>query len=200
MMEKKILVADIETTGFLWQEGSIVEIGIVELNLNTGDCEIIFESLCKEEILNSKHRKSPLGWIFDNSTLTVEDVRKAPRFEDIKESVQDIISGCKLGCTAFNRSFDIDFLKSRDIKFHLLQPCPMQLCINILKLDPTEKMKKWKMNIKYKTPNAEEAYNFFFPGENYVEMHRAPDDAWHEAKVVYELYKKGVFKLFSINK
>lgn len=43
---KKILVLDLETTGFLNENGKIVEIGIVELDLDTGDCKIIYNQVC----------------------------------------------------------------------------------------------------------------------------------------------------------
>lgn len=35
----------------------------------------------------------------------------------------------------------------------------------------------------------------FFPAITYNECHRGADDAKHEALIVYELYKLGVFKL-----
>ena len=200
-MDKKILIIDIETTGFLKQGGSIVEIGIVELNLDTGQRKILFGSLCREKILTSAHRKHPFGWIFENSTLTVREVREAPSFESIKNVVQSIINDYTLGCTAFNRSFDVHFLKDRGFRFPLLQPCPMQVCTNVLKLAPTERMRKYKPNIRYKTPNVEEAYNFFFPSEEsgyYIESHRAPDDAFHEAGIVYKLFVNGHYKLKTI--
>jgi DNA polymerase III epsilon subunit-like protein len=37
-------IVDIETTGFLNQGGKIVEIGIVELNISTGERKVLFES------------------------------------------------------------------------------------------------------------------------------------------------------------
>ena len=57
----KILVIDIETTGFQKQGGSIVEVGIVELDLETGKAEIIFDSLCRESILSERHFEEPMG-------------------------------------------------------------------------------------------------------------------------------------------
>ena len=37
------------------------------------------------------------------------------------------------------------------------------------------------------------AWQHFFPGVDYIEQHRGADDAVHEAQIVYELYKLGVF-------
>lgn len=84
----KILVLDIETTGFLNQGGSIVEIGIVELCLSTGNTQIIFDSLLREDILTAKHREEPMGWIFRNSDLTPEAVRVAPPASKVLTQVQ----------------------------------------------------------------------------------------------------------------
>ena len=46
-----------------------------------------------------------------------------------------------------------------------------------------------------KWPKVEEAWEHFFPDVAYIEQHRGADDAVHEAKIVYELYKIGVFTL-----
>ena len=35
----------------------------------------------------------------------------------------------------------------------------------------------------------------FLPGTNYIEAHRALDDARHEALIAYELYKLGKFRV-----
>lgn len=201
-MKNKILVLDIETTGFLTRGGSIVEIGIVELNLDNGEINIIYDSLCRETILNASHReyldyklkgleppKTAKGWIFGNSDLDPEDVRKAPLFERVKVEVQDIINKYPNGVTAFNKRFDLDFLKDRGIIINKELPCPMLLSTPICKLP--------NMNgfSDYKWPKVEEAYKFFFPGSEYIEEHRGADDAKHEAQIVYELYKRGIFKI-----
>jgi DNA polymerase-3 subunit epsilon len=41
----------------------------------------------------------------------------------------------------------------------------------------------------------QEAYDFFFGKTDYIETHRGADDAFHEAEIVYELYKRGIFKI-----
>jgi len=183
---KKILILDIETTGFLNQGGSIVEIGIVSLDLDTGKITEVFESLVKEKILTGKHRKEPFGWIFNNSDLTVEDVRNAPGETEVFLQVQAILNKYPLGCTAFNKKFDFDFLKSRRIGIKEL-PCPMILSTDICKLPGRYDSYKW--------PKVEEAFSHFFPDIEYTEKHRGLDDAKHEAMIVYKLYQDCVFKL-----
>lgn len=185
---KKILVLDIETTGFLQKKGSIVEIGIVELNLENGEVKEVYDSLCKESIFSENHTKEPFGWIFQNSDLKPEDVENAPDFEIVKKEVQDILDLYPLGCTAFNNAFDFGYLKDRGIIIKAL-PCPMKLSTDICKL-PHRNGRSG-----YKWPKVEEAFDHFFPDNNYTEKHRGADDAFHEAMIVYELYKLGVFKL-----
>lgn len=188
-MEKKILILDIETTFFLKPGGSIVEIGIVELNLDNGEIKTIYDSLCREEILTARHRSKPFGWIFDNSDLTPAMVRAAPAFDKVAAEVQDIINKYPIGCTAFNNVFDFDFLEDRGIKFQTKLPCPMKLSTPICKLPNRNGYRG------YKWPSVEEAFKFFFPDIDYKEKHRGADDAKHEAMIVYKLYEMGVFNL-----
>lgn len=50
-------------------------------------------------------------------------------------------------------------------------------------------------NRGFKWPKVPEAYEFFFGKTGYIESHRGADDAFHEADIVYELFKRGVFKI-----
>lgn len=185
---KKILVLDIETTGFLKQGGSIVEIGITELDLSNGATKIIYDSLCKEDILTAKHREEPFGWIFKNSNLSIAKLREAPSFEQVKKEVQSILDSYPLGVTAYNKSFDFGFLRDRELKFKEL-PCPMILSTDICKLPSLRGYGG------YKWPKVEEAFAHFFPGLNYIEKHRGADDSKHEAMIVYKLYTLGIFNV-----
>ncbi len=205
-MAKEILVLDIETTGFQYQKsdkiingkryvspgGCIVEIGIVKLNLETGHINAIFDSLCREKRLNALHLQEPYGWIFENSDLTPEELRKAPMLDDIAIEVQTIINDFPLGITAFNKKFDFPYLESRGFTFPNILECPMMLSKDIVKAKFKNDKKGTGAN---KFPSVEEAYKFFFPESTYIEQHRGADDAVHEAEIVYELYKRGVFKV-----
>ena len=188
MDENKILILDIETTGFLPQGGSIVEIGIVELNLDTGEIIEIFQSLLREKILNWDHGKPPYGWIFKNSDLTLEELRTAPNAYIIFSQVQEILNSYPIGCTAYNNKFDFGFLIDRGLKIKIL-PCPMILSTDICKIPSRDSRSQ------YKWPSVEEAFKFFFPDSEYIEKHRGLDDAKHEAMIVYRLYQDGIFKI-----
>lgn len=187
----KILVIDIKTTNSLNNKGKIVEVGMVELNLSNGKIKTIFSEVCHEKEITKKDCEN--SWIVKNSTLTVELIRKSRRFDIIKPEIQKIINTYPLGCTMYNNVFDFCFLVDRSFVFIKKLPCPMILSTNILKLPP----KTGKTG--YKWPNLDEAYNYFFPEERYTELHRAADDAFHGAKIIYQLCKLGVYKLETIS-
>ena len=182
-----IIVVDIETTGFLNKGGKIVEIGIVKLNLLTGEITPAFNSLVKEEGFGPHHTQGAFGWIFNNSDLTYEEVEAAPSLESQRAEIQALFS--EYHATAFNKAFDFDFLRDRGFTITDL-PCPMKVATPICKL-PNQygySSHKW--------PTVEEAWDHFFGKETgYVEAHRGYDDAAHEAKIVFRLFELGHFEV-----
>lgn len=183
-----IAIVDLETTGFLNQKGLIVEIGIASLNLNNGVITKEFDSLVKEPGFNAAHKTHPYGWIFNNSTLSFEEVEEAPAMKSLFEEIQGVIKKFPAGITAYNAAFDLPFLRSRSFTFKAL-PCPMIAATPVVNLPPTGKRNEPKW------PKVQETWNFLFGNTGYVETHRAIDDAVHEAEIVYELFKRGVYKL-----
>ena len=179
----KIAIIDIETTGFLKAGGKIVEVGIVELNLETGEKKIVFDSVVHERPMTLKEVED--SWILKNSSLTIDDIRYSPQLKNKLEEIQAIIDSYPSGSTAFNNVFDFDFLEDRGIVFPKKLQCPMKLSTDICKIEG-----KYG---KYKWPKVQEAYDFFFGKTDYVEEHRGADDAFHEADIVLELYKRDVF-------
>ena len=183
----KIAVVDIETSGFLNQGGLIVEVGIVGLDLDTGEVFPEFNSIVKEKGFGPKHARNPYGWVFQNSDLEYEDVDNAIALDEVKAEIQAVFDKYPKGATAFNKAFDFSFLQSRGIIINEL-PCAMLSATPVVNLPPNRGFKtpKW--------PKVEEAWNFFFGKDTgYIEAHRAMDDAKHEALIVYELYKRGAF-------
>jgi len=188
-MGKTILVVDIETTGFLNQGGKIVEIGIVKLNLVTGEIKPVFDSLIKESGLDLSHTMGQFGWIFKNSNLKYDEITMAPSLEDCRIELQALFDSYQ--ATVYNKDFDFDFLKDRGFIIEEL-PCPMLLATPILKI------KNRNRYGTFKWPNVEETWRFFFGNTSYVEAHRAIDDAKHEAKIVHQLYRMSQFVVSSI--
>lgn len=182
----KILILDIETTGFLQKGGKIVEIGLVELCLETGSKKIVFDEVCHEKgITLDEVSKS---WIVENSTLTVEQIRNSPSLDNLRPIVQELLDKYTDGATAFNNDFDFGFFEDRGFTFPKKLACPMKLSTDICKIPSQREM-------GYKWPKVQEAYDFFFGKTDYIETHRGADDAFHEADIVLELYKRGIFKL-----
>lgn len=141
----------------------------------------------KEPSFTERFRDS---WIFKNSNLTFEEVEKAPTFDEVAQELQAIFN--KYHVTAFNKLFDLSFLKTRNFKIPKELPCIMLTATNHVKIKSF-----WKEDLEeYKWPKVEEAWNFFFPNINYKEAHRAVDDVFHEAKILFKMYKLGYFQFF----
>lgn len=181
----KILIIDIETTGFLNSGGKIVEVGIVELDLTNGDKKVIFDYVCHEKGITADEINN--SWIVKNSTLSLEQIKYSQNFEALKPKIQCIINDYPAGATAFNNVFDFKYIESRGIIFKKKLDCPMKLAVDVCKIK--------KPTGGYKWPNVEEAHKFFFGEVGYVEAHRGADDAFHEADIVYKLFEMGVFKV-----
>ncbi len=186
-MKNKILIIDIETTGFL-PKGEIVEIGIVELDIKTGEKKIIYDQIIKPT--HATKEEIDKSWIVEKGFLKTSDILKGDLIINQIINVQDIIVEYPLGSTAFNNVFDFNFLENEGISFSKKLPCPMKLMTPICKLPHPSGRKG------YKWPSAQEAWEYFF-GKNtgYIEKHRGADDAFHEADVVYALIKRGIFKV-----
>jgi DNA polymerase-3 subunit epsilon len=183
----KAQIVDIETAGFLHNGGAIVELGIVGLDLETGECTVLLDSALLETSIKDEHfTEGTYNWIFKNSTLTPEMVKEAPPAEEVFKQAQAIFNDPDYrGATAFNKAFDFSFLRDRGL-FITGLPCPMLLSTELIKVPfPNGKCCKW--------PKVEEAYGFFFPDKDYRETHRGADDAMREAEIVYELHRRGLF-------
>ena len=180
----KIAVIDIETTGLKPSSDLILEIGTVELDLDTGDTRIIFNSYVREPTFGDEHRNS---WIFNNSNLSFEEVKKAPLLDEFKKELQEIFNSYPL--TAFNKSFDLEFLRERGFDFPQELPCIMLTSTNICKIPHRNN------SPGYKWPKAQEAWDCFFPNTYYNEKHRAADDAIHEAQILFEIYIRGLYPI-----
>lgn len=185
---RKVTVLDIETTGRKPHNGTIVEIGICLLDLDTGEITPIFNSVVREldfEVCHEAH-KVEKSWVFQNSNLTIEEVRKAPLLSEFRDELQIIFD--KYPITAYNKAFDFGFLRDRGFKLAQHAQCPMICATSVLKIPGYYG--------KYKWPSVQEAWGYFYPEDtHYKELHRAYDDAVHEAKIVYALSQKGYWIL-----
>jgi len=183
----RILVIDLETTGFLQSGGKIIEVGIVGLNLETGAKKILFNELCHERPITRKEVED--SWIVKNSTITLEAIQKSKQLIHLKPTIQAVLDKYPAGATAYNNAFDFGFMEDRGFIFPKKLACPMKLSTDICKIPNRNGY------AGYKWPNFEEAHKHFFGETGYVEQHRGADDAFYEADLVYKLYQLGVFKL-----
>lgn len=181
----KILIIDIETTDVSHLKGKIVEIGIVELDLVLGQKKIIFNYVTHEKGITPDEVNN--SWIVKNSDLNLQQIRFSVILDRLKPIVQNILNAYPLGATAFNNPFDFTWMESRGFVFPKKLPDPMRLSTDILKIP--------KQGGGFKWPNVEEAHKHFFGQTGYIEKHRGADDAFHEADIVFALYKMGVFKI-----
>ncbi|MBY9021579.1 MAG: hypothetical protein KGD67_10990 [Candidatus Lokiarchaeota archaeon] len=164
------------------ENGLILEVGIVELSLVTGDTKILFDSLVKEFPFGDIHRNA---WIFNNSDLKFEDFKNAPSLDHVKNQIQEILDQYSL--TAYNNLFDFGFLESRG--FVIKKDIPDIMAV------AKEACRIMRPRGGYKIPKMQEAWDNLFPNTNYIEKHRAVDDAIHEAIILYEMYKRGEYKV-----
>lgn len=181
----KILILDIETTGFLQKGGKIVEVGIVELDLSNGNRKIVYDEVCHERPITKQEVES--SWIVQNSDLTLEAIQYSKQLIHLQAEIQSVLDAYPLGATAFNNAFDFGFMENRGFQFPRKLDCPMKLSTDICKLPSPRGGYKW--------PKVEEAHKYFFGDVGYVEKHRGADDAYWEAEIVYELFKRGIFKV-----
>lgn len=185
LLGKKIGVIDIETTGFFNKGGIIVEVGIVELDVTTGQIKDRFDSVVKEPGLNANHRNA---WIFENSSLTRAEVRDAPFLHDLLARIQVIVDSFDY-VTAYNKAFDFQFLRDRGLVINREVTCPMLAATDILKIPSPSRYRGG-----YKWPKAQEAYDYFFPDLPFTEEHRGLSDARIEAMILTKLIDKGVIE------
>ncbi|MFW9897062.1 MAG: exonuclease domain-containing protein [Candidatus Thorarchaeota archaeon] len=183
-IKDKIAIIDIETTDLKPENGLIIEIGIVELDLRTGEMKILFDSTVKELPFGNIHRNA---WIFYNSDLNFEEVENDPSLDQFNVEIQDIFDRYSL--TAYNTYFDFGFMESRG--FVIKKDIPDIMTV------AKEACKIMYPKGGYKNPKMQEAWDIFFPNSGYSEKHRAVDDAIHEAKMLFEMYKRGDYKIDS---
>jgi DNA polymerase III epsilon subunit-like protein len=174
----EILIVDLETTGWLKAGGQIVEIGIVELNTKTGEKTMLFDSVINP---NQDAETIEKSWIVQKGYMTAKEILEGVQLSDVRDVVQSILNNHPDGITAFNNKFDFDYLEANGFELKYKLPCPMLASTAICKLPNRN---GWK---GYKWPNVQEAYNHFFPGNEYNEIHRGGDDAWHESDIVMKL-------------
>lgn len=180
-MTKEILVLDIETTGLNPKQDLILELGMVKLNLDSGEITELFNQVFKDPKLTAKHREA---WIFENGYMELEEIRNALPLSEYFDEIQSLMNQFKGRITAWNRDFDSAFLKNNGFDLGPDVACPMKGSVDYFKI---------KGNYGFKWPKAQEAWDILFPETPKVEEHRGLDDSKMEAAIIFELYKRDIY-------
>ena len=180
-MPNEIIVLDIETTGLNPNEDLILELGMVKLNLDSGEIKVLFNQVFKDPKLTAKHRKA---WIFENGFMEIDEIRNALPLAEYFDEIQSLLNPFKGRIVAWNRDFDSAFLIKSGFDLGPDVICPMKSSVDYFKIDG---------NYGYKWPKAQEAWDILFPETPKVEEHRGLDDSKMEAAIIYELHKRGVY-------
>lgn len=117
--------------------------------------------------------------------MKFEEVQNAPSLNQVREEIQEIFDHYSL--TAYNTYFDFGFMESRGFVIKKDIPDIMEIAKEACKIVYSKG--------GYKNPKMQEAWNKIFPNTNYIEAHRAVDDAIHEAEMLFEMYKRGCYKI-----
>ena len=180
-MGKEIIVLDIETTGLKPQEDLILELGMVKLNLETGEISELFNKVFRDPRLTAKHREA---WIFQNGFMELDEVRNAEPISKYMDEIQGIMNAFQGSITAWNRDFDSAFLEHAGFDLGAPIDCPMKKSVDYFKIEGA---------FGYKWPKAQEAWDILFPETPKMEEHRGLDDSRMEAAIIYELFKRGQY-------
>lgn len=183
----EILVVDIETGNidaknkqkqFDVENCLICEIGIVNLNLDSGEIKPVFDQICREDI-----SPDPESWVFKNTSLTCKMVNKSTHLKDFKDELQKIFNSKPV--TSWNQEFDFKHLEcpSRCLTIPLKYWDPMVALTDLLKIP------SYSGN-GYKFPSVTEAYNYFNPEKSLEQNHRALDDAKIAANIIFQAVEK----------
>lgn len=179
-----VAVIDTETTGLpKYPPQYIVEIGIALLDLENGEIYKVMDEIVKEKGFDEKMKNA---WVFENSDLTYEQVDNGRPLEDVSATIQNVLDSFPV--TAYNSEFDLNFVRNSGFEITKEYPCIMKCATGLYKI---------KVPWGDKWASLEEAWFYLFDDE-YVESHRAYDDAVHAAKILKRLYDLGVWRKIDV--
>ena len=179
----EILVVDIETgvieptlNNYDIDNCLICEIGIVSLELVTGERSFVFDRTCQES--PGAH---PSSWLFMNTSLTLDEVKDSQHFHDLKPPIQDLLDTRPV--TSWSHDFDLAILESRGLQIPSTFWDPKTTLKHFLEIHhPSGQGYKW--------PSVQEAYKYFNPDKILQQTHRAIQDAIIEAEIIHQAVLK----------
>ncbi len=181
---------DTETTGRIgYPKDLVLDIGIVSVDTQRRKVERVYQSYLGYDVdsWSDYHRNA---WIFDNSELTLNDIRDAMPAEDVIEEVRDIVKGQVV--TSYNVAFDFGrFLNLPP--WELPDVCRVGECVMIAAGDYFKIPHDYFES--YRWPKLSYAYAALTKddpaGINGIQKHTALSDAFMAGYVLLELYERG---------
>lgn len=190
----QIYVLDTETTTTDFKDpdlgykpnGHIVELGIVLLDLRTGDIRDVMHSILRDEDATGEE------WVYKNTDLPF----RRPYYDSrkfVEYNLQCVLNSGPITC--FNIPFDRAMLE-RD--FPDIVGCARWAPDIMLAADTIEEIPRkvhdtetgWRSY-----PSVQSTLDYLFPGCDIIEKHRALQDARDEARILFELYLRGLYKV-----
>lgn len=192
---KNVYVLDTETTGLkLAPTDVVVDIGICEVNLPKGTVRDVYSEVVGYDVdsWNEYRRKA---WIFDNSDITLDMVRKGKPFGKVRTDVMNLIGGRNV--TSYNTDYDLrGFLYKEpwDLKGGFVE------CTDIMKAATTVCKLKSEYYDTYRFPKLDYAYGQILEGADPAgihgrQEHRALSDARMASHLMIKMHRDGDYRL-----
>jgi len=152
----------------------ICELGIAQLDTNTGSISTVFDKICQEE-----QGCSPDSWVFTNTDLSYDDVIDSDYLISHKAAIQQIFDEGGY-VTSWGHDFDLARLEHPLRGFIIPNKFwdPLKTLTKYMKIQDAYGRDKWA--------SVKEAFLFFNPGQISPQNHRAIDDAIMEAELLYQ--------------
>ncbi len=192
---KNVYVLDTETTGLkLAPTDVVVDIGICEVNLPKGTVRDVYSEVVGYDVdsWNEYRRKA---WIFDNSDITLDMVRKGKPFGKVRADVMNLIGGRNV--TSYNTDYDLrGFLYKEpwDLKGGFVE------CTDIMRAATTVCKLKSEYYDTYRFPKLDYAYGQILEGADPAgihgrQEHRALSDARMASHLMIKMHRDGDYRL-----
>ena len=108
----QVLVLDLESTGFKHDRDCVVEVGAVCVDTEKKTVETAIDTLVHEAHFDPL--KVDNAWIFKNSTMSIDEILRAPGAEEVYPFVEECMKWAD-AYTAYNHQFDFGYLGSRGV-------------------------------------------------------------------------------------
>ncbi len=187
-IKNKIAIIDIETTGFNRDLDSIIEIGIVELDIKSGQIKSLFNSQVKD--INFDISQHIDNTFIKTSGIDIYEISESISIKECEEDLQLIFDNYR--CAAYNRTFDFGWLESRGFSIPMKLMDIMRFCI---KSFPNCGSFKFQNVYRFITNQPNNFITKYLTRSYYKSNHRAIDDAFCEGELLFYLIKELGFVL-----